>query len=118
MELQHRLGTLQNQHANSIHDSIWAFAPAVNNSLSENDLENDSLSAIVERNLRSVNFSGALGRIAFNGDREVVTEVDIRHVRGVYAGHYNPLTGNVTVHELSLGSIPMDNFKDVVLPIS
>ena len=33
--------------------------------------------------------------------------MDIHHVRGsevVYAGHYNPLTGNLTVHELSLGS--------------
>ena len=120
MELQHDLGTLQNQHANSIHDSIWAFALAVNYSLSENDLENGSVSAIVERNLRSVNFSGALGRIAFNGDREVVTEVDILHVRGsevVCAGHYNPLTGNLTV-QLSPGRIPIDDFENVVLSIS
>ena len=118
-ELQQDLGTLQNQHANSIHDSIWAFALAVNYTLSENDLENGSASTIVERNLRSVNFSGALGRIAFNGDREVVTEVDIFHVKGkevIYAGHYNPLTGNVTV-QLSPGRIPMDDFEDVLLPV-
>ena len=117
MELQHRFGTLQNQHANSIHDSIWAFALAVNNSLSEND---GSVSAIVERNLRSVNFYGALGRIAFTGDREVVTEVDILRVRGgevIYAGLYNPLTGKVTV-QLSPGRIPMDNYENVVLSIS
>ena len=121
MELQHRLGrTLQNQHANSMHDSVWAFALAVNSSLSENDLENGSVSTLVERNLRSVNFSGALGRIAFNGDREVVTEVDIFHVRGneyIHAGHYNPLTGNLAVH-LPPGSIPMDDFENVVLPLS
>ena len=120
IELQHDLGTLQNQHANSIHDSIWAFALAVNYSLLENDLENGSVSTIVERNLRSVNFSGALGRIAFNGDREVVTEVDILQVRGsevIYASHYNPLTGNLTV-QLSPGRIPMDDFENVVLSIS
>ena len=116
MELQHRLGrSWQNQHTNSMHDSIWAFALALNNSMPENV----SVSTIVERNLRSVNFSGALGRIAFNGDREVVTEVDILHVRGseaIYAGHYNPLTGNLTV-QLSPGRIPMDDFEDVVLPV-
>ena len=43
----------------------------------ENNLENGSASTVVERNLRNVNFSGAVGRIAFNGDREVVTEVDV-----------------------------------------
>ena len=120
MELQHDLGTLQNQHANSFHDSIWAFALAVNNSLSENDLENGSASALLEGNLKSVNFSGALGRIVFNEDREVVTEVDIFQFRGsemIYAGHYNPLTRNVTV-QLSPGSFPMDDFEDVVLPLS
>ena len=120
MELQRRLGrTWQNQHTNSMHDSIWAFALALNNSLSE-EFENASESILVERNLRSINFSGALGRIAFNGDREVVTEVDIHHVRGsevIYAGHYNPLTGNLTV-QLSPGSIPMDDFEDVVVLIS
>ena len=119
MELQHRLGrTWQNQHANSMHDSVWAFALALNNSLSE-EFENASESILVERNLRSVNFSGALGRVAFNGDREVVTEVDIHHVRGseaIYAGHYNPLTGNLTI-QLSPGRIPMDDFEDVVLLI-
>ena len=48
IELQHDLGTLQNQHANSIHDhdSVWAFALAVNYTLSENDLENGSVSTI------------------------------------------------------------------------
>jgi len=98
-------------------DSAWAFALAVNNSLSENGFDNGTE---VERNLRSVNFSGALERVAFNGDREVVTEVDIFHVRGsdiIYVGHYNPLTGNSTV-QWSLGRIPMDDFEHVVLLIS
>jgi len=66
MELQHRLGrTWQKQHANSMHDSVCAFALAMNNSLSENGFENG---AEVERNLRNLDFSGALGRIAFNMD--------------------------------------------------
>ena len=85
--------------------------------MTENGFENGTE---VERNLRSVNFSSALERVAFNGDREVVTEVDIFHVRRsdiIYVEHYNPLTGNLTV-QLSPGRIPMDDFKDVVLPIS
>ena len=118
MDLQHRLGRIwQKQHANSMHDSVWAFALAMNNSLSENGFENGT---VVERNLRSLNFSGTLGRISFNMNREVVTEVDIFHVRGsdiIWVGHYHPLTGNLTV-QLSPGRIPMDDFKDVVLPIS
>ena len=121
MELQHRLGsTWQNQHANSVHDSVWAFALAVNSSLSENDLENGSVTTLAERNLRNVHFSGTLGRISFNEDREVVTKVNILHVRGngsIRAGHYNPLTGNVTV-QLPPGSIPIDDFENVVRLLS
>jgi len=119
LELQCRLGRTsmwQNQHANSVHDSIWAFALAMNNSLSENGFDNGT---VVERNLKSVSFSGALGRIAFNGDREVVTEVDIFHVRGsemIHVGCYNPLTRNLTV-QLSQGRVPNGDFEDVVLLI-
>ena len=94
------------QHTNALHDSIWAFALALNNLTSAefesygSELDKSNITKLVERNLRTVNFSGALGDIAFSSEREVVTMVDILHVREgkvIYVGHYNPLTGNVTV---------------------
>ena len=63
--------------------------------------------------MKTIQFSGALGDIAFNGKREVVTIVDIFHVRRgkvMYVGYYNPPTGNVTVLN-QLSKIPKDNFE-------
>ena len=75
----------------------------------------------MERNLRGVHFNGTLGEIAFNEEREVVTEVDIFHVRDgeeIYAGNYSPITGNITVH-LPPERIPSDEFDRVIrLPLA
>ena len=126
MELQkHIVGAKENRDANALHDSIWAFALALNKSRSELDtyssqLHKSIVTTLVERNLRSVHFSGALGDIAFNEEREVVTMVDISHVREgklVYVGHYNPLTQNVTV-QLPLDRIPKDYFDTNVVTIT
>ena len=108
------------QHANALHDSIWAFALALNNLTSTefescgSELDKSNITKLVERNLRTVNFSGALGDIAFSSEREVVTMVDILHVREgkvIYVGHYNPFTGNVTVLNQSSERIPKDDFE-------
>ena len=74
----------------------------------------------MERNLKAVHFSGALGDIAFNDEREVVTIVDIFHVQEgkvMYVGHYNPLTGNVTILN-QLSEIPKDDFGECDEPPS
>ena len=108
------------QHANALHDSIWAFALALNNLTSTefescgSELDKSNITKLVERNLRMVHFSGALGDIAFSSEREVVTMVDILHVREgkvIYVGHYNPFTGNVTVLNQSSERIPKDDFE-------
>ena len=104
------------QHANALHDSIWAFALALNNLTSAefgSELDKSNVTTLAERNLKTVNFSGALGDIAFNDEREVVTIVDIFHVQEgkvMYVGHYNPLTGNVTILN-QLSEIPKDDFE-------
>ena len=111
MELHnHTNGIQENQHANSLHDSIWAFALALNNSVSEGLGHN--ITRLVEKNLRKIHFSGSQGDIAFNEEREVVTEVDIFHVRNgeeMYAGHYTQVTRNITIH-LPSERIPRDDF--------
>ena len=119
MELPDRMiGTKENHHADALHDSIWAFALALNNSVpGELELDRRNLTASLEKNLRGVHFYGTLGEIAFSEEREVVTEVDIFHVRDgeeIYAGYYSPITGNITVPERS----PSDDFERVVVSIS
>ena len=114
MELHnHTNGIQENQHANSLHDSIWAFALALNNSVSEGlGLKNGNMTWLVEKNLRKIHFSGSQGDIAFNEEREVVTEVDILHVRNgeeMYAGHYTQVTRNITI-DLPSERIPRDDF--------
>ena len=112
MELHnHTIGIQENQHANSLHDSIWAFALALSNLVSEGlGLNNSNMTGLVEKNLRKIHFSGSQGDIAFNEEREVVTEVDIFHVRNgeeIYAGHYTQ--DRLTVH-LPSERIPGDDF--------
>ena len=114
MELHNCTSSMQvNQHANSLHDSIWAFALALNNSVSEElGLNNRNMTTFVEKGLRKVHFSGSQGIIAFNEEREVVTDVDIFHVRNgeeIYVGHYTQATKNITVH-LPSERIPRDDF--------
>ena len=120
MELQsHNVDMAQeNQHANALHDSIWAFALALNNSVT--GLNKSNFTEAVESNLKSLTFSGTLGEIAFNEEREVVIEVDIFHLRDgeeSYIGYYSPLTGNVTL-QLPSERIPGDESERIVISIS
>ena len=75
-------------------------------------LKNSNMNGLVEKNLRKIHFSGSQGDIAFNEEREVVTDVDISHVRNgeeMYAGHYTQVTRNITMH-LPSERIPRDDF--------
>ena len=118
-------GVQENQHADAMYDSIWAFALALNNLTSE-ELESfspgldNNVTAIVEGHLKDLRFSGALGNIVFSEQREVVTKVDIFHVRegeAIYTGQYNPLTGNIT-DLLFPEMIPNDDFETVIIRLS
>ena len=106
------------QHANALHDSIWAFALALNNLTSAefgSELDKSNVTTLVERNLKAVQFSGALGDITFNNEREVVTIVDIFQMREgkmMYVGYYNPPTRNVTVLDQLSEKIPKDDFGE------
>ena len=116
---EHMAGAKENRDANALHDSIWAFALALNNSISEglesygSELGKSNVTTLVERNLKTVNFSGALGEIAFNDKREVVTIVNIFNVskgKPIKVGQYDPLSENVTI-QLPPERIPMDHFE-------
>ena len=119
MELQHRMkGAQTNQFANALHDSIWAFALALNNLTSEElrcyrpEVDNSNTTASVERYLNVIHFSGALGDISFS-DREVVNHVDIFHIRNgesVYTGNYSPLHENLSIQSQP-DFIPKDDFE-------
>ena len=81
----------------TLHDSIWAFALALTSTELGSVLDKSNVTTLVERNLKAVRFSGALGDIAFSDEREVVTIVDIFQVREgkmIHVGHYNPLTNS------------------------
>ena len=121
MELQSHNMAQENQHANALHDSIWAFALALNNSVTgELGLNKSNFTEAVESNLKSLTFSGTLGEIAFNEEREVVIEVDIFHLRDgeeIYIGYYSPLTGNITL-QLPSERIPGDESERIVISIS
>ena len=119
MELQHRMkGAQMNQFANALHDSIWAFALALNKLPSEElrsyrpEVDNSNTTASVERYLNVIHFSGALGDISFS-DREVVNHVDIFHIRNgesVYTGNYSPLHENLSIQSQP-DFIPKDDFE-------
>ena len=123
MELQERTnGTQMNQFADALHDSIWALAQALNNSPSEElrryrpEVGNSNTTALLDRYLKAVNFSGALGDISFI-EREVVNDVDIFHVTNgerICVGTYHPLSENLTIHSQP-EIIPEDDFKTVTV---
>ena len=119
MKLQECInGTQGNHFANALHDSIWAFALALNNLTPEElrsyrpEVGNSNTTALVQKYLKAVHFSGALGNISFC-EREVVNDVDIFYVRNkeiVCIGNYNPLSGNLTIQSRP-EIIPEDDFE-------
>ena len=123
MELQDRTnGTQMNQFADALHDSIWALALALNDLPSEElrsyrpEVGYSNTTALLERYLKAVNFSGALGDISFI-EREVVNDVDIFHVTNgerICVGTYDPLSGNLTIQSRP-GIIPEDDFTTVTV---
>ena len=108
----------------ALHDSVWAYALALNKSLDEltsRDLETHGLgksnvTTIIENNLKTVNFMSALGRISFTDEREAETTVEIRQVRNgeaVEVGYYDPRSQNFTNQSLPEPQKISDTFEKV-----
>ena len=130
-QYQQRLGaniTNQDVYANALHDSIWAFTLALNQSLQNftfEDLQhyglgNRKLTSVIESNLKMVNFSGATGQIYFNEDHESDTEVNIFQVKNgtpVLIGCYSPHSQNLTLHLPPETLIPKDDFETIRLKL-
>ena len=107
----------------ALHDSVWAYALALNKSLDEltsQDLKNyglgkSNVTTIIENNLKTVNFMSALGNISFTDEREAETTVEILQVRdgeAVEVGYYDPHSHNFTLKS-SLEPTPTDAFEEV-----
>ena len=129
-EYQQRLrGNTTNQSvcADALHDSVWAFALALNKSLENlttEDLQhyglgNRNLTSIIVDNMQMVNFSGATGQIYFNEFHESNTEVHMFQIQSgeaVQIGSYDPLSQNLTLHSYS-EPIPKDDFETTRLKL-
>ena len=120
--------TAENAYANALHDSVWAYALALNNSLgtlTSQDLKHyglgkSNVTSIIESNLKTLNFLGALGHVYFTDKRETETTVDILQVNSsgnaVRMGYYDPHSPNFTL-QFPVEKIP-DDFETVRLKLN
>jgi hypothetical protein len=102
-----------NEFANVMHDSVWAFALALNKSLDTiHASENDNMTVIdfirqfgkkqlaytMENNLRSLLFEGLTGQVYFNNEDHIEAVVDIDLIFNntkITIGCYDQLLGNL-----------------------
>ena len=120
-------------YGNSFYDQVWAFALALNNSLSSLHSENLSfseytigntgpISNIIKRELTKLSFQGASGRIEFDKNLEISSFVDIFQIQNGTAkviAIYNPFTRNATFNQNFQDDIPSDTFDTInsLLPL-
>ena len=94
-----------NQYASVMHDSVWAFALALNQSLDTiarcnmtvidfmKEFGREQLTNTIEANLQTLSFEGVGGHVQFNGDYDVDALVDVTLAgsSGTYTsiGYYN-----------------------------
>ena len=120
---QHLRGNTANQPvcANALHDSVWAFALALNQSLENLTTEdfqhyglgNSNLTSSIANNVKMIRFSGTTGQIHFNEFHESDTEVHIFQIQSgeaVHIGSYDPMSQNLTLHLQPSEVIPEDDF--------
>ena len=117
----------ENIYANSLYDQVWAFALAINGSLTSINSRNlsftdyrigntKSISEILKDELKKLSFQGASGRIEFNEHQEVPSFVDIFQIQNkslVLIGIYDPFTKNVTFTEHISAYVPRDSFETI-----
>ena len=116
----------QNIYANAMHDSIQAFAlalnatvghpQAMNLSLEDYRLGNSNITDMIERELTALSFAGALGHVQFDSNkREWETTVDILQIRNGTAtqvGSYNPVTRQL-VYDKDINPIQDVQISDI-----
>ena len=116
-------------YANSLYDQVWAFALALNNSLSLKQSRNVSsggykmrsigqeISNTLKRELKKISFQGASGRmIHFGEEQGSPSYVDIFQIQNgsrVLVGVYDPFTQNITLTNSAPTDTPSDTFDTV-----
>ena len=120
----------QNKFANTMHDSVWAFAFALNHSLDTIENLQDNMTVIdfvnrfgrveltnlIEANLRSLSFEGVSGRIQFNDNYDIEALVSItlldNHNTSVVIGYYDQASpSDFTVDQTSI-NLPSDQLPN------
>ena len=109
----HIPNTIPNPYKNVMHDSIQAFAHSLNTtvghlramnlSLEDYRLGNSVITDMIERELKTLSFTGSLGHVQFDANkRERQTTVDILQIRNgttTQVGSYDPVTGQLVLDE-------------------
>ena len=111
-----------NPYANVMHDSIQAFAlalnftmehlQAMNMTLQDYRLGNSDITDIIQNEVMNLSFTGFLGHVEFDSKRERQTRIDIIQVRNgsaIELGSYNPVTTEIvleTVNDVLSNEIP------------
>ena len=119
---------IPNPYANVMHDSIQAFAlalnftmghlQAMNLTLADYHLGNSYFTDIIQSELMGLSFTGFLDRVEFDGNRERQTRVDIIEIRNgsaVQVGSYDPVSQE-TVLALENYNNPIDNVLSNEIP--
>lgn len=118
-------------YANSLYDQVWAFALALNSTLSSQKspgvhVSNEShkmrsigqvISSSLKHELRKISFQGASGRmIHFGEEQESPSYVDIFQVQNgseVLIGIYDPFSQNITFTKRVPTDTPSDTFETI-----
>ena len=120
----------ENIYANSLYDQVWAFALALNSSLSDITARNlsfndygigntESISDIIKVELSRVDFQGVTGRIMFDRNRSIPSFVDIMQIQNgeeILVGVYDPFHKNITCQKFP-DSIPDDTFQTIYIQL-
>ena len=125
-----------NRYANVMHDSVWAFALALNQSLDEiaacnvtvtdfvSEFGRKKLSDMIEANLRLLSFEGASGRVHFNKDYDIDALVYVTFVADLSSsvamqiiGAYDQLfPGKLAINETALPpNLPQDKLPNIYI---
>lgn len=124
-------GTIKhNPYANTMHDSVWAFALALNQSLDSilrynmtvmdfvNEFGREQLTNSIEDNLRSLSFEGVSGHIQFNDHYDIEALVNITLVgsNGVemIIGHYDQSSSRIFLNKTLIPfNLPPDKLPNI-----
>ena len=124
-----------NPYTYAMHDSIQALAlalnatmdhlQAINSSLEDYHLGSPDITDMIERELMTLSFNGALGYVQFDtSKREWQTTVDILQIRNgtaIQVGTYNPTSGQLVDEDINPNQnvdIPRIIRSSVTLPVS